>query len=149
MGYNASYEGSVTFDEHAAENVIDSFIDFLENTADCDDHYKIKPVSGNGTLLCFSGYHDHYHSDDWDDALEAVRSYVTEGCIMFTGEEDVHWRRRYDPDSKAWIDEDGHITYADANDLKTIIEALCLYAAQSSDNAAAALKAAISLDINP
>lgn len=150
MGYNAIYAGSMTFNEHTAENVIDSFIDFLGNIADCEDCYKIKlkPVSGNGTQLRFSGYHDHYHSDDWDNALEAVRSCITEGCIIFTGEENVHWRRRYDPDSKAWNDEDGHITYADNNDMETITEALHLYAAQSSDKTAAARKAAISLNIN-
>lgn len=99
MGYYASGSGSVTVKPGVD---IETIMDKLKFS------FEEVYLGAQSNEICFSVY-DKYHEDDVQDTLNSIQSYISEGEVCYTGEDECYWR--FILQDGVWLEQNGYIVY--------------------------------------
>lgn len=108
MGYTANGFGTIQTICELPDELLDKFVDMLGGPSLGID---VSEFEHDGTHYIDVSYNDRYDEFYFAEALDSIRSFVSNGCIEFCGEDDEHWRFKFDPVKSEWIEENGVIVY--------------------------------------
>lgn len=108
MGYYASGSGDATIKEGKLQELKD-VLETNEKNIDSDIEFEF---TNKCNRIDFWQSDDHWHEEDIMFFLDLISPYITEGSMVFNGEDDCHWRYVFDLDSEEWSDEGGTVIYS-------------------------------------
>lgn len=115
MGYYASGSGYINFADTLDEQTYDKVKKYIETEFECYDAARV-PRDGHktsrGSWMDFY-VHDKYHGVEVESVLQniAKAAFIHDACVEFSGEDDMHWRFVYDPETNEFFEEDGSVVY--------------------------------------
>ena len=117
MGYYANGDGWATVKKDID---ILAFKELLDCKSKQDD---IRWDICDRTLIFFDS--EKYHEENVEDFLEAIKDFITEGQITYTGEDNSNWRFVFNAEKNEWEEESGTVdfnfaSYTDAQLIKEI-----------------------------
>lgn len=104
MGYYACGSGGAKLKDGISEDDVVKVIDNLDL-----GEIEIDVYNGNQMDIVEIDY--HWDEDDTMNVLNELIPFISEGEVCYTGEEDNHWRYRFDPESNEWIEDAGVLDY--------------------------------------
>lgn len=107
MGYFAKADGSAKIKEGVNQELLEQFLLNAREESNSDIGFNIS-----------GGYISLWDSDShWDEEytlgfLNTLNPYITEGCMVYTGEDDSIWRYKYNPEKGTWEEEFGSVDFS-------------------------------------
>lgn len=105
MGYYANGGGQVMLRKDELGTPVKLPDDLLKMLGEDFSEVADSPDGG----LWLTHEYNKYHSDDVEQSMEALASYVTSGDVEFAGEDDCHWRFHFENGEVE--EQSGEITY--------------------------------------
>lgn len=106
MGYFADAYGSVTL-----KSSLDPNIDSMDLVGSILENYEFETEYDEKNNKVFINYDGKYTEDSIDNCLEEISSYIQEGYISFTGEDNSVWRFIFNPETETWLYQEAVIDF--------------------------------------
>lgn len=111
MGYYADGGGFITAIDEASYNEVVRILDEYQRFSYWEDKLD---------LTVYPSSDDRYYEDRVIECLDKTAPFVKKGEIEFVGEDHAMWRFYYSAKTGEWIEQNGHVTYAE-NDVAELI----------------------------
>ena len=111
MGYYASGNGSAKLKKDTNIEELRKIIDTMKKNDKIS--YELE-YDMDETSIDFWESDGHYDEEETETFLNTLIPFITSGSFCFRGDEDAIWRYTFDPERSEWKEEDGIVTYNDA-----------------------------------
>lgn len=104
MGYYAKGSGQLVFSSALSDDKVKKIKDILDQNLfefDCDGK--------NFDIWCYCKYYDEEIYSALEEISEVAK--LQAGYIEYCGEDDAHWRFKFSPKKRKWLEQNGRVVY--------------------------------------